>query len=245
MQYLDWLIEDDGRLTVAAPAGQLYAAVDDQAGGRTTRDGIPLAQILSDRPDVFAAYFQAFHSANNDTHSSAWLQRVGGYGVEDYANYWYEQHGRWEGYGARDGGQTAGAPVDGDAMPLLPGIVETGRTTIDGIPLSQILTERPDVFRAFFTEFYGPNNDRNSPAWIERVGGDTVEDYANYWYETHGRWGDYVPRAPDAPPPSDLEGDANEDSGEAAPPIDGDALIDESILAVGRGLCDVQDVIPV
>lgn len=240
MQNLDWLIEDDERWVLgSSPIGQLYAPVEDQAGARTTRDGIPLAQILSDRPDVFAAYFQAFHSADNDTHSSAWLHRVGGYGVEDYANFWYEQHGRWEGYGVRDGGDTVGAPIEGAPPVLLPGIVETGRTTIDGIPLSQILTERPDVFRAFFTEFYGPNNDRNSPAWVARVGGETVEDYANYWYETHGRWGDYVPRAPDAPEPPALETDPAEDTGEAGAPFDADALIDESPLAVGRSLCDV------
>ena len=243
MLNVEELLEDEHVLRQRLMSEGVLRALDDgQTGLRTTRDGIPLSQILSDRPDVFAAYFTAFHSADNDTHSDAWLKRVGGYGVEDYANYWYEQHGRWEGYGGPRGADVAGAPAEGPA-PLPPGIVETGRTTIDGIPISKILSDRPDVFRAFFTEFYGPNNDRNSSAWIDRVGGETVEDYANYWYETYGRWGAYVPRAADAPPAADLPADPNAaDLDEAAAPFpDGGIgeVLDDSVLAVGRSLCDI------
>ncbi|ODT84397.1 hypothetical protein [Phenylobacterium sp. SCN 70-31] len=161
-------------------------------GVRTTRDGIAIEQILRDRPDVFRAFYDAFHGGGNDPHSSAWIERVGGTTVEDYANYWYEQHGRWEGYG-QGGSGGASAPLEDGAFVLPPGILETGRTTVEGYLLSQILTERPDVFRAFFTEFYGPNNDRNSTAWVDRVGGTTVEDYANYWWETYGRWSGWTP----------------------------------------------------
>lgn len=164
------------------------------SGLRTTRDGIPVSQILADRPDVFRAFFDEFYGGGHDRHSAAWSARVGGVTVEDYANYWYEQHGRWEGYGSgSDGGGGAAAPLEPEDMMLPPGIVETGRTVAEGYRISQILAERPDVFRAFFTEFYGRNNDRNSDAWVNRVGGDTVEDYANYWWETYGRASGWTP----------------------------------------------------
>lgn len=122
--------------------------------------------------------------------------------------------------------------------------------TADGIPLSQILSDRPDVFRAFFTEYYGANNDRHSSAWVDRVGGETVEDYANYWYERHGRWEGYAPRTHDpvgeagedpelsAPPPADDED----------PPTDPAAWPDEALDAavagealVGQSLIDPSD----
>lgn len=183
----------DGVAPEAAPeAGwACAAAVADPAvaGGE-----IDPARILRDRPDVFAAYYSEFYGAHNDRNSPAWLDRVGGEAAEDYARYWYETYGRYEGY-AQDPARAA-APVEGAGDPAL------GRTTIDGIPLSNILTDRPDVFRAFFTEYYGANNDRNSDAWIQRVGGATVEDYANYWYNAHGRMEGYVPagsRSPAAP----------------------------------------------
>jgi hypothetical protein len=66
------------------------------------------------------------------------------------------------------------------------------------------LLERPDVFRAFYTEFYGANNDRKSTAWIERVGGDTVQDYAKYWYVTFGKAQGYSQRPPPEEGPPDL-----------------------------------------
>ncbi|WP_197424594.1 hypothetical protein, partial [Phenylobacterium sp. CCH12-B4] len=148
-------------------------------------EDIDPAQILRDRPDVYAGFYRDFYGPNNDRNSPAWVDRVGGETPEDYARYWYEAHGRFEGYTPGSGLQ--GAPVEGaDEAPA-------GRTTIDGIPLSKILSDRPDVFQAFFTEYYGPNNDRNSDAWVQRVGGSTVEDYANYWYNAHGKVGGYVP----------------------------------------------------
>ena len=75
---------------------------------------------------------------------------------------------------APDIGGLLGSALDGES---------SGRTTADGIELAQILRDRPDVFRAFFTEYYGRNNDHNSDAWFKRVGGASPEDYANYWYE--------------------------------------------------------------
>ncbi|WP_337186854.1 hypothetical protein [Phenylobacterium sp.] len=196
------LLDAEGTASgLLAPAEALAATAP---GVRTTRDGIPIEQILRDRPDVFRA-FDTFHGGGNDLHSSAWIQRVGGTTVEDYANYWYEQYGRWEGYG-QGGSGGAAAPLEDGGFVLPPGILETGRTTVEGYLLSQILTERPDVFRAFFTEFHGPNNDRNSSAWVDRVGGTTVEDYANYWWETHGRSSGWTP------------GQGGQDGGGGAPP---------------------------
>lgn len=61
------------------------------------------------------------------------------------------------------------------------------RTASDGTPLSQILADRPDVLRDFYVQYY-EHNDRHSSAWADRVGGETPEDYANYWYETYGKW---------------------------------------------------------
>lgn len=246
---LEWAACEDEPEGFAFLSGGSYlrAAVEAQALGPTTRDGIPLSQILNDRPDVFAAYFREFLGPNNDHHSNAWVERVGGVTIHDYANYWYEQHGRWEGYAPR--AENAAPDLEGGPR-LLPGIEETGRMTADGIPLSQILSDRPDVFRAFFTEYYGANNDRHSSAWVDRVGGETVEDYANYWYERHGRWEGYAPRTHDpvgeagedpelsAPPPADDED----------PPTDPAAWPDEALDAavagealVGQSLIDPSD----
>jgi hypothetical protein len=161
-------------------------------GVKSTRDGIPVAQILNDRPDVFRAFYDGFYGGGYDRDPAPWVARVGGPTAEDYANYWYEQHGLWEGYGQGASG-FAGAPLEPGDVVLPPGIHETGRTVAEGYLISHILSERPDVFRAFFTEFYGPNNDRNSSAWVERVGGDTVEDYANFWWETYGRASGWTP----------------------------------------------------
>lgn len=166
------------------------------------------AQILRDRPDVYAAFYLEFYGANNDRNSPAWVERVGGETPEDYARYWYNAHGRAEGYTPDSGFQ--GAPAEGGID------ARVGRTTIDGIPLSKILSDRPDVFQAFFTEYYGPNNDRHSDAWAERVGGTTVEDYANYWYNAHGKVSGYVPSG--QPPAADPDPVAAPD------PVAGDAL---------------------
>jgi hypothetical protein len=156
----------------------IEAAVDSQAAGRTTWDGIRLEQILRDRPDVLNAYFTEYNGPNNDPHSTAWLNRVGGTTPEDYADYWYRTYGSAAGHGQAESDRGSHAIAEGQ---------DGVRTTSDGIPLSQILHDRPDVFQLFFTEHYGPNNDRNSHAWVDRVGGSTPEDYARYWYETGGK----------------------------------------------------------
>lgn len=160
----------------------------------TPSDDIDPLQILRDRPDVYAGFYAEYYGPHNDRHSPAWADRVGGETPEDYARYWYKTYGRSEGYTAGPGGAAALAEgSDGAAQ---------GRTTIDGIPLSKIIEDRPDVFQAFFTEYYGPNNDRHSDAWVERVGGATVEDFANYWYNAHGRLEGYRPSTAAAPEPT-------------------------------------------
>lgn len=196
------LTEDDrwasdlNDLNWAEPAIRL-AALDLGAGTigldapRTTSDGILLSRILADRPDVLVSFYTEFYGPNNDRHSSAWMDRVGGTTPEDYANYWYETHGRYEGYRPSGGDERA------QAAPAEPSY--SGRTTADGISLTQILIDRPDVYRAFFTEFNGPNNDHKSDAWVKRVGGTTPEDYANYWDEKYGRWEGYHPSNAAAP----------------------------------------------
>lgn len=181
----------------------------------TPPDEIDAAQILRDRPDVFAAYFTEFHGPNNDRHSSAWIDRVGGESPEDFARYWYKTYGVWEGY--RPGGVSSAPDIGGLLGSALDG-EPSGRTTADGIELTQILRDRPDVFRAFFTEFYGRNNDHSSDAWFKRVGGASPEDYANYWYETYGRFSGYTPSNV-APAPT---GDGDE-AMFVLPPLTGDA----------------------
>lgn len=196
----------DGPPRLVAGDGVILAeaAPDSMAASRSWPSGlsapasngeIDLAQVLRDRPDVYAAFYREFYGANNDRNSPAWVDKVGGETPEDYARYWYNAHGRDEGY--RPGSGLQRAPIDGEAE------VPTGRTTIDGVLLSKILSDRPDVFRAFFSEYYGPNNDRHSGAWVERVGGTSVEDYANYWYNAHGKFSGYVPSGSSSAPDSD------------------------------------------
>ncbi|MCR5879144.1 hypothetical protein [Phenylobacterium sp. J367] len=140
-------------------------------GETTAQDTISAERILAERPDVLRAYYEAYY-ANNDKNSDAWSKRVGGETAEDYARYWYEKYGRWEGYSQSD------------------------KAAAEAIDVTRLLDERPDVFRAYYEEFYGENNDRKSNAWIDRVGGDTVEDYAKYWYVTYGQKQGYSQRPP-------------------------------------------------
>lgn len=170
----------------AEPSDSAYMHHLGAPSGRTTADGISLQQILHDRSDVFASFFTEFYGPHNDHRSGAWVDRVGGETPEDYANYWYETYGKAAGYAPRS---EVAAPALDEYDPSLDG----GRTTSDGVSLARILHDRPDVYRAFFTEFYGPNNDHHSHAWTDRVGGATPEDYANYWYETYGKSSGYVP----------------------------------------------------
>lgn len=137
--------------------------------------GIDTGLILQERPDVFRAFFTEYYGGGNDRHSSAWIDRVGGMTPEDYAAYWFTHHGSPSG----------------------------GRMTADGVDIAQILNDRPDVFRAFYTEYYGPNNDHRSSAWNDRVGGATPEDYANYWYVRYGKAQGYAPASHGAAPTAD------------------------------------------
>lgn len=133
---------------------------------------IDFGRILIDRPDVLRGFYEAFYGAGNDRNSEAWAKRVGGDTAEAYAKYWYERYGLWEGYSQDD------------------------RDAAEAIDVERLFTDRPDVFRAFFEEFYGENNDRKSSAWADRVGGETVEDYARYWYVTYGRGEGYTQHGP-------------------------------------------------
>ena len=162
-------------------------------GPKTAGLNVSLERILEERPDVLAAYYRDFLGPNNDRSSDAWIKRVGGTTPEDYARYWYEKYGKWEGY------------------------AQTERAALENINIKQLLLDRPDVFQAFFTEFYGPNNDRKSKAWVERVGGDTVEDYAKYWYVTYGVWESYRQERP-APAAPQEETPGPETAPEPAPP---------------------------
>ncbi|WP_296595699.1 hypothetical protein [Phenylobacterium sp.] len=213
------------------------------------------AQILRDRPDVYAAFYREYFGPNNDRNSDAWIDRVGGATPEDYARYWYKTYGAWQGY--TPGAPSAqGAPLEGAEA------VVAGRTTFDGVPLAKILADRPDVFQAFFTEYYGAGNDRHSDAWVQRVGGNTPEDYADYWYNAHGKLAGYVPSAPppaagqappaddDVPPapevdaPSAVEGPAGEPApGEPAPDpfVYSDPAAPMLPIVAGRSLFDDAD----
>ncbi|WP_374468990.1 hypothetical protein [Phenylobacterium sp.] len=139
-------------------------------GPTTAQDTVSLERILIERPDVLRGFYEAFYGPGNDRNSDAWLKRVGGDTPEAYAKYWYEKYGRWEGYSQSD------------------------KAAAEAIDIQRLLAERPDVFRGYYEAFYGPNNDRKSSAWVDRVGGETVEDYAKYWYVAHGRKEGYSQR---------------------------------------------------
>lgn len=165
----------------------------------TAGDNVSLQQILIDRPDVLRAYYEAYYGRGNDRNSDAWVKRVGGETAEDYARYWYEKYGRWEGY------------------------AQTDRQAAQAIDIDRLLAERPDVFRAYYEGYYGPGNDRKSNAWAERVGGETLQDYAKYWYVTYGRAEGYSQAPPAAPAPVQEEPEAPwepDAPGEPAVPVD-------------------------
>ncbi|RAK50843.1 hypothetical protein [Phenylobacterium deserti] len=179
-------------------------------GAMTAQDNVSLQRILEERPDVLRGFYEAYY-VQNDRNSDAFLKRVGGETPEDYARYWYEKYGRWEGY------------------------AQTEKQAAEGINVQQLLDERPDVFRAFFEQYYGEKNDRHSCAWADRVGGETVEDYAKYWYVTHGRAEGYTqhhPAAAQAAPEPEL---LPEPAADPAPDTDTFAG-DEVLLTIGQPL---------
>jgi len=162
-------------------------------GPTTAQDNVSLTRILEERPDVLRAFYEEYYGPGNDRDSNAWAKRVGEATPEAYAKYWYETRGRWEGY------------------------AQSEKAAAEATDVRRLLVERPDVMRAFYEEYYGPNNDRKSDAWTERVGGATPEDYAKYWYETHGWREGYTqrPSAEAAPPELDPLAPVGED-----PPAD-------------------------
>lgn len=167
----------------------------------TAQDNVSLSQILIDRPDVLRAYYEAYYGPNNDRNSDAWIKRVGGETAEDYARYWYEKYGRWEGY------------------------AQTERQAAQAIDIERLLVERPDVLRAYYEGFYGPGNDRKSSAWADRVGGETLQDYAKYWYVSYGRAEGYGQAPPHVPVPVPVQEEPEapwepDAPGEPAVPVD-------------------------
>lgn len=146
-------------------------------GPTTAQDNVSLSRILDERPDVLRAFYDEYYGPHNDRHSNAWAKRVGGDTPEAYAKYWYENHGRWEGY------------------------AQSEKAAAEAIDVKRLLVDRPDVLRAFYEEYYGPNNDRKSNAWAERVGDATPEAFAKYWYKTHGWREGYNQRPPEEAPP--------------------------------------------
>ena len=211
-------------------------------GATTAQDNVSLEKILTDRPDVLRAFYKEFYGVNEGRHSGGWVDRVGGDTPEAYAKHWYENHGKWEGY------------------------AQSEKAAAENIDVERLLTERPDVMRAFYSEFYGPNNDRHSSAWVDRVGGDTVQDYGKYWYKTYGKAEGYnqaphgaatpanpgggkpapgpEPSAPStdiAPPVADPSLDPWNHPAiypDWKPPYEGWTPADAEIIAVGKALLD-------
>ena len=178
-----------------------YGKYDGYSQGATTaQDNISLSKILADRPDVLRAYYSEYYGGGNDRHSEAWIKRVGGDTPEDYAKYWYNKYGKWEGY------------------------AQTDRQAAESINVDQLLRERPDVFQAFFTEYYGAHNDRHSSAWVDRVGGDTVQDYAKYWFETYGKAEGYTQHRPAGAAPDETPVEPAPSDPSEAPPREDPSL---------------------
>lgn len=147
-------------------------------GEMTSQDNVSIERLLAERPDVLRGFYDAYYGEGNDRHSTAWMKRVGGDTPEDYARYWYDRYGKWEGYS------------------------QSERAAHANIDVERLLTDRPDVYKAFFEQFNGEANDKKSTAWIDRVGGDTVQDYAKYWYSKYGEAQGYNQRPP-GPEPHD------------------------------------------
>jgi hypothetical protein len=208
--------------------------------GRTTVDGVSLQQILLDRPDVLRAFYEEFYGSNNDHHSHAWMERVGGNTPEDYANFWYNTSGKLEGYVPSAGPGGSHSALDSGRWP-------GDHFSTDGIDLDQILRERPDVMKAFYDGFFGPNNDRHSSAWVDRVGGTTAQDYANYWYHNHGIYEGYSQdmawgsRAAPPPPEPDPIPDPVEPEPEPAEPV----LDPADQVTVGESLTDPSQALAI
>ncbi len=99
------------------------------------------------------------------------------------------------------------APNIDDYVKTVLGGTAPARTTADGIDLTQLMRDRPDVYNAFFNEYNNPKaNDKNSTAWQKRVGGSDPYAYANYWYNTHGKNEGYGQPRTGAPTPTmDIE----------------------------------------
>jgi hypothetical protein len=147
-----------------------------EGGARSPEEAVDVVRLLHERPDVMAAYYEGFYEGGNDRQPGAWLSQVGGTQVEDYAKYWYDRHGKWEGYSQSPTGESLSA--------------------------AQILADRPDVLRAFYVEFYETGAFRKPDQWLHRIGDKSPEAYARFWYDHHGQWEGYSQHAPapvDAP----------------------------------------------
>jgi hypothetical protein len=93
----------------------------------------------------------------------------------------------------------SGDPTSMDAYKAMPTVDDWIKMHLNGTPsprmtsdgkynLDDILRQRPDVYNLAFSEYNSPTaNDKNSTAWLNRVGGTTPEDYAHYWYDSGGK----------------------------------------------------------
>ncbi len=69
-------------------------------GQTTAGDNIDIGRLLAERPDVFHAY-QRDYLDHKGWKSHEWKEVLGGNSAEDYAKYWFRNHGQHEGYNQR------------------------------------------------------------------------------------------------------------------------------------------------
>lgn len=144
-------------------------------GYASSGEAVDLQRLLHERPDVMKSYYDGFYESGFDRKPDAWIARVGGASLDDYAKYWFDRHGKWEGYSQSPTGER--------------------------LSVEQLLHDRPDVLRAFYQEYYEHGAFKHAAEWSLRIGGNTPEDYAKYWYDRHGKWEGYSQPAPAEPAP--------------------------------------------
>lgn len=148
-------------------------------GYASPQEGVDLERLLHERPDVMKSYYEGFYETGFDRKPDAWVARVGGASLDDYAKYWFDRHGKWEGYSQSPTGER--------------------------LSVEQLLHDRPDVLRAFYQEYYEQGAFKHAAEWNLRIGGATPEDYAKYWYDRHGKWEGYVQVQPEPEPEPEPE----------------------------------------
>lgn len=177
---------------------------------------ISVDRILAERQDVLNAYFQGWFKTQGHEHlRDEWVGKVGGSTPEAYARYWYDNHGRFDGYSQ---GQI---------------------TAAENISLDQLVRDRPDVVEAYVRDFQANHHHgKPEPVWTSKVGGEGLHDYARYWFNNHGRYEGYNQRPP-APAVADEPEAAPFDPNPPEPPvIDPAAEVPADAAAVTPPLAD-------